>query len=80
MPISVIITLTTAGSDTGPFDLYSSTDAYSTAFETDVPKSSLVAGYSTAAVPDGTLYVRVKSKGTCINYVQLAVPQPTPVR
>jgi hypothetical protein len=77
MAISVIITLTTAGTNTGPFDLYSSTDGYSTAFETDVPKSSLVAGYSTSNVPDGTAFVRVKSKGTCINFINIAVPTPT---
>jgi hypothetical protein len=78
MPISVIITLTTAGSDTGPFDLFSNTDSYNTAFATNVPKSSLVAGYATSAVPDGTATIRVKSKGTCTNYVDLAVPQSTP--
>ena len=29
--ITVLITLTTAGSGTGPFDLYSNTDGYTTA-------------------------------------------------
>jgi hypothetical protein len=72
--ITVSITLTIAGVDTGPiFNLYSNVDGYVTAFETAVPKASLVAGYISTLVPDGTTTVRVYSPGTCDTYVDLNV-------
>ena len=71
--MTVLITLTTAGADTGPFSLYSNLDSYTSAFETGVSKSALIAGYSSALVPDGTSTIRVLSTGTCTNYVDLSV-------
>jgi len=71
--MNVIITLTTAGIDTGPFDLYSNVDSYVTPFANNVDKSALVAGYNSSAVPNGTTTIRVKSDGTCTNFVDLAV-------
>lgn len=71
--MTVLITLTTAGTDTGPFNLYSNVDGYSAAFETGVSKAALVAGYLSSAVPNGTLTVRVMSAGLCTNYVDLSV-------
>lgn len=88
--MNVLITLTTAGVDTGPFNLYSNTDSYTTAFQTGVAKSALIAGYTSTVVPAGTTTVRVKSTGTCTNYVDLVIsgapvtttttttPSPTP--
>jgi hypothetical protein len=38
--MTVLITLTTAGVSTGPFDLYSDVDGYLVPFETLVPKAS----------------------------------------
>jgi hypothetical protein len=72
---SVLITLTAAGADTGPFNLYSNTDGYVTAFETNVSKILLVGGYTSTLVPNGTTTIRVKSNnpGLCVNYVDLAV-------
>jgi len=81
MAITATITLTSAGTDTGPFDLYSNTDAYGTAFATNISRASLLAGYTTSAIPDATVTVRVKSTGTCTNYIDLevpAIPTPTP--
>lgn len=69
----VLITLTTAGVDTGPFDLYSDADSYATPFETGVAKSALVAGYGSSSVPSGATTIRVKSTGTCTNYVDLGI-------
>ena len=69
--MTVLITLTTAGADTGPFDLYSNLDGYVSAFETGVSKSSLLAGYSSALVPDGTSVIRIKSNGNCVNYIDV---------
>lgn len=71
--MNVLITLTTAGIDTGPFNLYSNTDSYVTAFETNIAKSLLVAGYTSTMVPAGTTYVRVKSTGLCTNYIDIYV-------
>ncbi len=71
--MTVIITLTTAGTDTGPFNLYSNLDGYVTAFATGIDKNLLLAGYSLALVPDFTEIVRVKSTGDCLNYVDIPV-------
>ena len=71
--MTVLITLTTAGTDTGPFDLYSNLDGYVSAFETGVSKAALVAGYSSALVPNGTTTIRIKSTGTCVNYIDVTV-------
>jgi hypothetical protein len=71
--MDVLITLTTAGADTGPFNLYSNVDSYTTAFETGVAKSALVAGYLSTLVPTSTNYIRVKSTGRCTNYIDIFV-------
>jgi len=75
--MTVLITLTTAGTDSGPFDLYSNLDGYVAAFETGVSKSALLAGYSSALVPDYTTTIRVKSDGVCLNYVDIVLPTTT---
>jgi hypothetical protein len=75
--MTVLITLTTAGTDSGPFDLYSNLDGYTSAFETGVSKASLLAGYSSALVPDYTTTVRVKSNGLCVNYVDILLGATT---
>lgn len=72
--MTAVITLTTAGAETGPlFDLYSDLDFFAVPFAVNVTKASLIAGYTSAAVPDYTKVVRVKSKGTCINYVDITL-------
>jgi hypothetical protein len=75
--MTITITLTTAGTDTGPFNLYSDVDGYVSAFETGVAKIDLVAGYTTALAPDGTKVVRILSTGLCTNYTDLAVSTTT---
>jgi hypothetical protein len=75
--MTVLITLTTAGTDSGPFDLYSDLDGYLSAFESGVSKASLLAGYPSALVPDYTTIIRVRSNnGLCTNYVEIPVAQP----
>jgi hypothetical protein len=69
----VLITLTTAGVDTGPFNLYSDADSYAAPFETGVAKSALVAGYGSSSVPGSATTIRVASTGTCTNYVDLGI-------
>jgi hypothetical protein len=71
--MTVLITLTTAGSSTGPFSLYSDTNSYSVPFETGVSKSSLLAGYTSTLVPTSTTIVRVMSTGTCTNYTDISI-------
>lgn len=71
--MTVFITLTTAGADSGPFDLYSDLDGYTSAFESAVPKASLLAGYASSLVPDFTTNIRIKSNGVCTNFVNIPV-------
>jgi hypothetical protein len=70
--MTVLITLTTAGSDSGPFNLYSDVDGFLSAFETGVAKVDLLAGYSSSLVPDPTTIIRVMSSNPlCTNYIDL---------
>jgi len=62
--MTVLVTLTLAGTDTGPFNLFSNVDGYTTALATGVSRAALVAGYN-ATVPDGTTEVLVRSVGAC---------------
>ena len=70
--MTVLITLTTAGSDSGPFNLYSDVDGFTSAFEVGVAKIDLLAGYSSSLVPDPTTIIRVMSVNPlCTNYIDL---------
>ena len=71
--MTVLITLTVAGADSGPFNLYSNLDGFTSAFETGVSKSALLAGYSSALVPDYTTVIRVLSTGDCTNYIDITL-------
>lgn len=75
--MTVLITLTVAGADSGPFNLYSDIDGFTSAFETGVSKASLLAGYSSALVPDFTTTIRVMSTGDCTNYIDIVLSSPT---
>jgi hypothetical protein len=71
--MTVLITLTTAGTDSGPFDLYSNLDGYLSAFATGVTKSALLAGYASSVVPDYTTTIRVVSVGDCTNFIDISL-------
>ena len=73
---TMLITLTSAGADTGPFNLFSDVNGYSTPFELGVDKGDLLAGYTSSVIPDGTVIVRVTSTGTCGNYIDIPVEFP----
>ena len=75
--MTILITLTTVGIDCSTFDIYSNVDGFLSAFETDVPKASLSAGFSSANVPDGTTIIRVKAKGVCTNYIDINLSATT---
>jgi hypothetical protein len=82
MALSARITLTSAGSDTGPFNLYSNIDGYTNAFESSILKSNLVNGFTTNNIPNSTSIIRLISMGVCTNYIDLNLitltPTPTP--
>ena len=71
--MTVLITLTIAGTDSGPFDLYSDINGYTSAFESGVSRASLLAGYSSALVPNFTTLVRVQSTGDCSNNIDITL-------
>jgi len=76
MAQTFIITLTTAGNDTGPFNLYSNIDGFTVPFETNVAKPDLIDGYLCNLVPDSASIVRIKSTNPlCSNYIDLLVPE-----
>jgi len=75
--MTVLITLTTAGTDSGPFNLYTNLDGYVTPFETGVAKIDLTGGYTSTIVPDYATIVRVKSTGDCVNYIDIILTSPT---
>ena len=67
--MTIIITLSFAGNETGPFDLYSDADNFATAFNTSGPvsKVALLAGFQVNA-PAGTTVVRLDDlSGLCLN-------------
>ena len=70
----VTITLTSAGPDTGPFNLYSDVDGFVSAFETGVSKAALLAGYTTSLVPNGTTIIRVVSvNDLCTDFTDIVI-------
>jgi hypothetical protein len=71
--MTVTITLTLAGSDTGPFNLYSNVDGYISAFQTNVPRGDFLSGFTTSTVPDGTTEILVRSIGVCQRDLYLPV-------
>jgi len=72
-----LIQLTTAGTDAGPFNLYSNLDGYLTPFEINITRSQLLAGYTSYTIPDGSAIIRVKSTGVCINAIDIPIPGVT---
>jgi len=76
--MTVYITLTVAGTSAGPFNLYSDIDGFVSAFETNISRTTLLAGYASALVPDFTTIVRIVSLGlSCTNYIDIPVIEPT---
>lgn len=74
MAQTVLITLTTAGDDTGPFNLYSNLDGFLSPFESGVSKIDLEGGYISYLVPDSANIIRVQSTSVlCSNYVDLTI-------
>jgi uncharacterized delta-60 repeat protein len=67
-------TLTTPDTDAGPFNLFSDVNGFVYAFATNVSKETLLSGYTSNNVPDGTLIVKVVSFGQqCQNSININV-------
>lgn len=76
--MTILITLTIAGADSGPFNLYSDVDGFLVPFETLVPKASLVSGYLSSLVPDGATIIRVQSNNDiCTNFIDISISLTT---
>jgi hypothetical protein len=75
--MTVLVTLTLAGTDVGPFNLYSNVDGYTTAIASGVSRAALVAGYNLLNVPDNASVIRVQSTGTCTNYLDILLSGAT---
>ena len=76
--MNLLITLTTAGLNSGPFNLYSDADGYTVAFASNVPKQDLLDGYTANGVDDDTTLVRIQSNNTlCDTYINLYITAPT---
>ena len=69
--MTVLVTLTLAGTDVGPFNLFSNVDGYTNPIATGVSRAALVAGYNLLNVPDNASVIRVQSTGTCTNYLDI---------
>ena len=70
--MTIKITLTSAGSDSGPFDIYENSTGSFVLVQANVSKPLLVQGYN-VTVPNGTTIVRVQSTGECTNYQDISV-------
>lgn len=76
----ITVTCPTLGANTGPFNLYSDVNGYTSAFEVGVQGAQLTAGFFTENAPVGTTIVMVQSTGACASqaFVPIAgVPTTT---
>lgn len=71
--MTVYIIFTIAGSDTGPFNLYSDADSFSSPFESGISKATLLSGYISSLVPLGTSIIRAISEGICTNFLDMPI-------
>lgn len=71
--MTVLVTLSLAGTDVGPFNLFSNVDGYTTPIVTGVSRAALLAGYNLTGVPDTATVIRAKSTGTCTNYLDMYI-------
>lgn len=86
MSVPLTITLNSIVGTPGPFNLYSDSDNYVTAFETGISLSSLQNGFGTSSAPNGTTNIKIKSTGAGCGYEIIksisglpTTPSPTPV-
>ena len=66
--MQIFVQLSTVGSDTGPFMVYSNLNNYEAPAYGPYTKAQLLAGV-TITVPDATTGVRIRSNGKCTNSI-----------
>lgn len=74
----VFLQLTIAGADTGPFDIYTDSDEFVTAVQTNVSWNTLTTGFNCTVIPNDATVIRVRSTGDCNNYVDANISGITP--
>lgn len=74
----IFVQLTSAGTDTGPFDI---TDSFATVLDSSIPKADLMApGYGkTYSVNLNATYIRLQSNGLCSGYTDINLDPVTTV-
>lgn len=76
--MNVYIQLTSAGTNTGPFNLYSDVDGFTTPFEQNVSRSKLLQGFTSTLVPTDTTVIKISCLSACNNSFYLYIEnQPT---
>lgn len=71
--MNILVTITSAGANTGPFSIYGNADNYATPLASSIAKSALQVGYTLNNVSDSITSIRIYSTGTCTNYIDLPV-------
>lgn len=74
--MNVLITLTLAGANTGPFTVYSNADNYVATIASGISRQMALDGFLCTNVPNTATILRVQSLGTCSNYVDLPITIP----
>jgi len=72
----VNVKLTTAGLDTGPFNIFSNADNYVTAVATNVDWAAIASPPSTGynvTVPDQATFIKVASAGICTGFITIPI-------
>jgi len=76
--MNVFIQLTSAGTFTGPFSLYSDVDGYTSPFQSNISKTKLLNGFLCTLVPTSTTIIRILSTGdACRASVDVALEPET---
>lgn len=73
--MTILLTLTFGGTDSGPFDLYQDSDGYTVPFATAVDKAAFILGIY-YEVDDTTTSIKIVSDGLCINYIDITLEDP----
>ncbi len=73
--MKILLTITSGENDSGPFDLYSDVDGFTTPIDVGVTYSELAAGY-TIEVDDITTQIKVVSQGICTTEVLVELAPP----
>jgi len=73
--MKILLTITSGENDSGPFDLYSDVDGFTTPIDVGVTYSELAVGY-TIEVDDTTTQIKVVSQGICTTEVLVELAPP----